>query len=96
MSVSRSRQRPALTALPAAGAPVHEDPATSSRRLSLDRANFTTLLHEVSLGDAARLFRSVADILALRPVLIRRGLHQRAVCGLLPGIEPAGDDPGTT
>ncbi|GLW11612.1 hypothetical protein Misp01_67400 [Microtetraspora sp. NBRC 13810] len=40
-----ARQRHALTALLAAGAPVYEDPATSSRQLSLDRAGFTTLPH---------------------------------------------------
>ncbi|MGI5170432.1 recombinase family protein [Spirillospora sp. CA-253888] len=77
-----ARQRHALAALIAAGAPVYDDPATSSRRLSLDRTGFTKLLHEAAVGDtsrfadAARLFRSVADILALRPVLIRRGLRQ--------------------
>ncbi|GAA2277652.1 hypothetical protein GCM10010149_21370 [Nonomuraea roseoviolacea subsp. roseoviolacea] len=96
-----ARQRHALTALLAAGAPVYEDPATSSRQLSLDRAGFTTLLHEAAVGDtiriadAARLFRSVADILALRPVLIRRGLHLRVESGLLSGIDLASDDPGT-
>ncbi|GAA3603989.1 hypothetical protein GCM10022419_105700 [Nonomuraea rosea] len=96
-----ARQRHALTALLDAGAPVYEDPATSSRQLSLDRAGFTTLLHEAAVGDtiriadAARLFRSVADILALRPVLIRRGLHLRVESGLLSGIDLASDDPGT-
>ncbi|MEO3876380.1 recombinase family protein [Nonomuraea sp. B12E4] len=96
-----ARQRHALTALLAAGAPAYEDPATSSRQLSLDRAGFTTLLHEAAVGDtiriadAARLFRSVADILALRPVLIRRGLHLRVESGLLSGIDLASDDPGT-
>ncbi len=53
-----ARQRPALTALPRAGAPVYEDPAISSRQRSLDRAS--SLLHEAAIGDAARLFRSVA------------------------------------
>ena len=96
-----ARQRHALTALLAAGAPVYEDPATSSRQLSLDRTGFTTLLHEAAVGDtiriadAARLFRSVADILALRPALIRRGLHLRVESGLLSGIDLASDDPGT-
>ncbi|MFV2175640.1 recombinase family protein [Actinomadura sp. LOL_016] len=62
---------------------------------------FTKLLHEAAVGDtiriadAARLFRSVADILALRPVLIRRGLHLRVESGLLSGIDLAADDPGT-
>ncbi|WP_259405315.1 recombinase family protein [Microbispora sp. H10830] len=94
-------QRHALTALLIAGAPVYEDPAISSRQLSLDRAGFTTLLHEAAVGDtiriadAACLFRSVADILALRPVLLRRGLHLRVESGLLSGIDLAGDDPGT-
>ncbi|TDD16577.1 hypothetical protein E1294_30875 [Nonomuraea diastatica] len=40
------------------------------------------------------MFRSVADILALRP-LIRRGLHLRVESGLLSGIDLASDDPGT-
>lgn len=96
-----ARQRHALAALLTDGAPVYGDPATSSRQLSLDRAGFTKLLHEAAVGDtiriadAARLFRSVADILALRPVLIRRGLHLRVESGLLSGIDLASDDPGT-
>ncbi|MFJ3221704.1 recombinase family protein [Kitasatospora sp. NPDC086801] len=96
-----ARQRHALAPLLAAGAPVYEDPATSTRQLSLDRAGFTRLLNEAAVGDtiriadAARLFRSVADILALRPVLIRRGLHLRVESGLLSGIDLASDDPGT-
>ncbi|MBW8482618.1 recombinase family protein [Actinomadura parmotrematis] len=96
-----ARQRHALAALIAAGAPAYDDPATSSRQLSLDRAGFTRLLGEAAVGDtiriadAARLFRSVADILALRPVLIRRGLHLRVESGLLSGIDLAADDPGT-
>ena len=59
------------------------------------------LLHEAAVGDtiriadAARLFRSVADILALRPALIRRGLRLRVESGLLSGIDLASDDPGT-
>ncbi|MGV9386726.1 recombinase family protein [Nonomuraea sp. NPDC003707] len=96
-----ARQRHALAALLADGAPVYDDPATSSRQLSLDRTGFSKLLHEAAVGDtiriadAARLFRSVADILALRPVLIRRGLHLRVESGLLSGIDLASDDPGT-
>jgi DNA invertase Pin-like site-specific DNA recombinase len=96
-----ARQRHALAALLASGAPVYEDPGTSSRKLSLRRDGFTVLLHEAAVGDtiriadAARLFRSVADILALRPVLIRRGLHLRVESGLLSGIDLASDDPGT-
>ncbi|MET8050887.1 recombinase family protein [Streptosporangium sp. NPDC049248] len=96
-----ARQRHALAVLLATGAPVYEDPATSSRQLSLDRAGFTKLLHEAAVGDtiriadAARLFRSVADILVLRPVLIRRGLRLRVESGLLSGIDLASDDPGT-
>jgi len=96
-----ARQRHALAALLAAGSPVFEDPATSSRVLSLRRAGFTALLNAASVGDtiriadAARLYRSVADILALRPVLIRRGLHLRVESGLLSGIDLASDDPGT-
>jgi putative DNA-invertase from lambdoid prophage Rac len=96
-----TRQRHALAPLLAADAPTYEDPATSSRQLSLDRTGFTRLLHEAAVGDtiriadAAHLFRSVADILALRPVLIRRGLHLRVESGLLSGIDLASDDPST-
>ncbi|MFB8023940.1 recombinase family protein [Streptomyces rubiginosohelvolus] len=96
-----ARQRHALAALLAAGAPTYEDPATSSRILSLYREGFKRLLDEAAVGDtiriadAARLFRSVADIIALRPVLIRRGLHLRVESGLLSGIDLASDDPGT-
>lgn len=93
-----ARQRHALAALLAAGAPVYEDPATSSRQLSLDRAGFTRLLHEAAVGDtfriadAARLFRSVADILALRPVLIRAA----CTCGSNPGSCRESTWPATT
>jgi putative DNA-invertase from lambdoid prophage Rac len=96
-----ARQRHALAKLLAAGAPVYDDPATSSRVLSLDRAGFKRLLNEAAVGDtiriadAARLFRSVSDVLALRPVLIRRGLHLKVESGLLSGIDLAADDPGT-
>jgi putative DNA-invertase from lambdoid prophage Rac len=96
-----ARQRHALATLLKAGTPVYEDPATSSRQLSMDRAGFSRLLHDAAVGDtiriadAARLFRSVADILALRPVLIRRGLHLRVESGLLSGIDLASDDSGT-
>jgi DNA invertase Pin-like site-specific DNA recombinase len=96
-----ARQRHALAPLLAAGAPVFEDPATSSRVLSLGRDGFKQLLDAAAVGDtiriadAARLFRSVADMLALRPVLIRRGLHLRVESGLLSGIDLAADDPGT-
>ncbi|MER7316404.1 MULTISPECIES: recombinase family protein [Streptomyces] len=100
-SQTDARQRHALAALLAAGAPTYDDPATSSRVLSLYRAGFKRLLDEAAVGDtiriadAARLFRSVADIIALRPVLIRRGLHLRVESGLLSGIDLASDDPGT-
>ncbi|WP_307819330.1 recombinase family protein [Streptomyces sp. MBT67] len=100
-SQTDARQRHALAALLAAGAPAYEDPATSSRVLSLYRTGFKKLLDEAAVGDtiriadAARLFRSVADIIALRPVLIRRGLHLRVESGLLSGIDLASDDPGT-
>jgi putative DNA-invertase from lambdoid prophage Rac len=96
-----ARQRHALARLISAGAPVYDDPATSTRVLALDRPGFKRLLDEaavddtIRIADAARLFRSVADVLALRPVLIRRGLHLRVESGLLSGIDLAADDPGT-
>ncbi|MGW9241292.1 recombinase family protein [[Kitasatospora] papulosa] len=96
-----ARQKHALATLLAAGALAYEDPATSSRVLSLNRTGFKRLLDEAAVGDtiriadAARLFRSVADIIELRPVLIRRGLHLRVESGLLSGIDLASDDPGT-
>ncbi|WP_254667951.1 recombinase family protein [Streptomyces griseus] len=67
----------------------------------MDRPGFKQLLDAAAVGDtiriadAARLFRSVADVLALRPVLIRRGLHLKVASGLLSGIDLAADDPGT-
>jgi DNA invertase Pin-like site-specific DNA recombinase len=97
-----ARQRHALRKLIKAGAPVYEDPATSSRVLSLYREGFKRLLEEAAVGDtiriadAARLFRSVADVLALRPVLARRGLHLRVENGLLSGIDLAAEDSATT
>ncbi|WP_107064594.1 recombinase family protein [Streptomyces sp. NRRL S-118] len=96
-----ARQKHAFKKLLTAGAPVYDDPATSSRVLSLDRAGFKRLLDEAAVGDtiriadASRLFRSVADVMALRPVLIRRGLHLKVESGLLSGIDLAADDPGT-
>jgi putative DNA-invertase from lambdoid prophage Rac len=69
--------------------------------LSLHRTGFKQLLDEAGVGDtiriadAARLFRSVGDVLALRPVLTRRGLRLRVESGLLSGIDLAGDDSGT-
>jgi putative DNA-invertase from lambdoid prophage Rac len=96
-----ARQRHALARLISAGAPVYDDPATSTRVLAMDRPGFKELLEDAAVGDtirladAARLFRSVADVLALRPVLIRRGLHLRVESGLLSGIDLAADDPGT-
>ncbi|MFE2528762.1 recombinase family protein [Streptomyces sp. NPDC059382] len=69
--------------------------------LAAHRTGFKKLLDAAAVGDtiriadAARLFRSVADIIALRPVLIRRGLHLRVESGLLSGIDLASDDPGT-
>lgn len=97
-----ARQRRALAALLAGDAPAYEDPAASSRVLSLRRGGFKRLLDEAAVGDtiriadAARLFRSVADIIALRPVLIRCGLHLRVESGLLAGTDLASDDPDTT
>lgn len=97
-----ARQRHSLKKLIAAGAPVYEDPATSSRVLSLNREGFKRLLEEAAVGDtiriadAARLFRSVADVLALRPALARRGLHLRVENGLLSGIDLAAEDSATT
>lgn len=99
---TNARQRLALKSFIDAGAPMYEDPATSSRILSIDRQGFQQLLGEAAVGDtirvadAARLFRSVADVLALRPVLTRRGLHLRVQSGLLSGIDLAANDSGTT
>lgn len=95
------RQRHALRRLIEGGAPVYDDPATTSRIVSTERPGFSRLLQEAGIGDtvriadAARLFRSVGDVLVLRPLLIRRGLHLRVESGLLSGIDLAADDPGT-
>ncbi|MFD7559921.1 recombinase family protein [Streptomyces sp. NPDC059835] len=86
----------------AAGAPIYEAPATSTRIVFTNRAGFRWLLDGAAVGDtirladAARLFRSLSDILALCPFLIRRGLHLRTEDGLLSGIDLAADDKGTT
>ncbi|WP_329405000.1 recombinase family protein [Streptomyces melanogenes] len=99
---TNTRQLHALKPYIDAGAPLYEDPATSSRILSIHRKGFKQLLDEAAVGDtiriadAARLFRSVADVLALRPVLARRGLHLRVQNGLLSGIDLAAEDSGTT
>lgn len=61
--------------------PKYEDPATSSRVYAVNRAEFRRLLDDAAVGDtiriaaAARLFRSTKDVIPIRDVLKRRGLH---------------------
>ncbi|MEU0061583.1 hypothetical protein [Streptomyces sp. NPDC006334] len=50
-----ARQRHALGKLLAAGAPVYDAPATSSRVLSLERDGFKRLLDEAAVGDTIRI-----------------------------------------
>lgn len=60
-----------------------------------------TLLDEAAAGDtiriadAARLFRSTKDVIQIREVLQRRGLHLRIATGAWSGFDLAADDPQT-
>lgn len=83
------------------GAPAFEDSATSSRIHAPRREGFRALLDEAAVGDtvrvadAARLFRSVGDVLEVRDVLRRRGLHLRVASGAWSGLDFTSDDPMT-
>ncbi|MFF1408058.1 recombinase family protein [Streptomyces sp. NPDC058294] len=72
------RQKHHLEAYLASGAPAYEDPAASSCLHPLKRPGFQRLLDEAAVGDvvrladAARLFRSVQDVLDVRDILRRR------------------------
>jgi putative DNA-invertase from lambdoid prophage Rac len=85
----------------ASGAPAYEDPATSSRLHPRKRPGFQRLLDEAAVGDvvrlvdAARLFRSVQDVLDVRDILRRRGLHLRIASGAWSGMDLTSEDPMT-
>ena len=95
------RQRHHLASYLDTGAPAYEDPATSSRIHPLKRPGFRDLLDDAAVGDvvrvadAARLFRSVKDVLDVRDVLRRRGLHLRVAAGAWAGMDLTSDDPMT-
>ncbi|WP_063896443.1 recombinase family protein [Streptomyces prasinus] len=95
------RQKHALASYLNANAPAYEDPATSSRMHPLKRPGFLQLLDEAAVGDvvrladAARLFRSVQDVLDVRDVLRRRGLHLRIAAGAWAGMDLTSEDPMT-
>lgn len=95
------RQRHHLEPYLVEGAPVYEDPATSSRLHPRKRPGFQRLLDEAAVGDvvrladAARLFRSVQDVLDVREVLRRRGLHLRIASGAWAGMDLTSEDPMT-
>ncbi|MFE7113116.1 recombinase family protein [Streptomyces sp. NPDC057575] len=95
------RQKHNLAAYLDTGAPAYEDPATSSRLHPLKRPGFMQLLDEAAVGDvvrladAARLFRSVKDVLDVRDVLRRRGLHLRIASGPWAGMDLTSEDPMT-
>lgn len=95
------RQKHNLASYLDAGAPAYEDPATSSRLHPLKRPGFLRLLDEAAVGDvvrladAARLFRSVKDVLDVRDVLRRRGLHLRIATGTWAGMDLTSEDPMT-
>ncbi|MFE7268534.1 recombinase family protein [Streptomyces sp. NPDC057592] len=95
------RQKHNLASYLDAGAPAYEDPSTSSRLHPLKRPGFIRLLDEAAVGDvvrladAARLFRSVKDVLDVRDVLRRRGLHLRIASGPWAGMDLTSDDPMT-
>lgn len=98
---TNARQRHALGTYIDAGAPMYEDPATSSRLHPLKRPGFVQLLDKAAVGDvvrladAARLFRSVQDVLDVRDVLRRRGLHLRIASGAWAGMDLTSEDPMT-
>lgn len=98
---TNARQLHALENLLKSGAPKYEDPATSSRVFAVDRAGFRRLLDEAAVGDtlriadAARLFRSTKDVIQIREVLGRRGLHLHIATGAWSGFDLAADDPQT-
>ncbi|MFI1568768.1 recombinase family protein [Streptomyces sp. NPDC020490] len=95
------RQKHHLEPYLASGAPAYEDPATSSRLHPLKRPGFQRLLDEAAVGDvvrladAARLFRSVQDVLDVRDILRRRGLHLRIASGAWSGMDLTSEDPMT-
>ncbi|MFD3541527.1 recombinase family protein [Streptomyces sp. NPDC058662] len=98
---TNARQLHALDSLLKSGAPAYEDPATSSRVYAINRAGFRRLLDEATVGDtiriadAARLFRSTKDVIQIREVLQRRGLHLQIATGAWSGFDLAADDPQT-
>ncbi|WP_338146611.1 recombinase family protein [Streptomyces boncukensis] len=98
---TNARQLHALSELLKSGAPKYEDPATSSRVYAVNRSGFRRLLDEAAVGDtiriadAARLFRSAKDVIQIREVLQRRGLHLRIATGAWSGFDLAADDPQT-
>lgn len=95
------RQRHHLASYLDAGAPAYEDPATSSHLHPLKRPGFVQMLDDAAVGDvvrladAARLFRSVQDVLDVRDVLRRRGLHLRIASGAWAGMDLTSGDPMT-
>jgi len=98
---TNARQLHALDGLLKSGAPKYEDPATSSRVYAINRSGFRRLLDEAAVGDtiriadAARLFRSTNDVIQIREVLQRRGLHLQIATGAWSGFDLAADDPQT-
>ncbi|WP_260462433.1 recombinase family protein [Streptomyces sp. TRM72054] len=98
---TNARQLHSLGDLLKSGAPKYEDPATSSRVYAINRSGFRRLLDEAAVGDviriadAARLFRSTKDVIQIREVLQRRGLHLRIATGAWSGFDLAADDPQT-
>jgi DNA invertase Pin-like site-specific DNA recombinase len=98
---TNARQLHSLDSLLKSSAPTYEDPATSSRVYAINRAGFRRLLDESAVGDtirvadAARLFRSTKDVIQIREVLQRRGLHLRIAAGAWSGFDLAADDPQT-
>ncbi|MEU9338883.1 recombinase family protein [Streptomyces sp. NPDC048290] len=49
----------------------------------------------IRIADAARLFRSTKDVMQIREVLQRRGLHLRIATGAWSGFDLAVDDAQT-
>lgn len=98
---TNARQKHALDAYLSAGARAFENPATSSRVHPLHRPGFRDLLYEAAVGDTVRIadaaaaVRSVKDVLDVRAVLRRRGVHLRVAAGAWSGMDLTADDPMT-
>ncbi|MCY0937776.1 recombinase family protein [Streptomyces sp. H34-S4] len=98
---TNARQKHALAEWLDKGFPTYEDPATSSRIHAAQREGFGRLMAEAGIGDniriadAARLFRSVKDVIEIRETCQKRGIHLYVASGAWSGFDLAGTDKQT-